>query len=165
VITNSSSEIFMVVDKNTIEEVKELAGNILKSLGNNENIDDVISIDPYIDEDTKLQIKYMILTGMFSRDIWNKDSYDEAMQRIKDGEQDDDEYSVSGYPVCNDESEITPEIFEKAMYDFSLECTDMYDYAPAVSDMVVSAKKPEYEQFAKNINELIHCVEHAIYGG
>lgn len=143
IITNSSSEAFMIVDQDSITRIKQAAGHLIGIMGIDETVNNVLEITPDYSE-FKDAIEHMILTGAY-------DPYMDGENEIEDGG------CVNGYPVCKDKSEITPEIFEKAVYDFmDFSCGDY----PLIHGVDIKPKKPEYQKIADAISDLIYSVSY-----
>ncbi|WQJ53417.1 MAG: hypothetical protein [Wendovervirus sonii] len=149
IITNSSSEAFMIVNKNSITSIKQAIAPLLRMMHIDETIDNVLEIVPAYDN-YKKAIEHLILTGRCAPDY--SEEYGEGRRS----------WNVDGYPVCSGKSEITPEIFEKAVYDFMDETCYKSDY-PLIHDIKIKPKKPQYKQLADSIHNILYSTDYEAF--
>lgn len=153
IITNSSSEAFMVITPDTLEQYKMLAQDVLNSFGIQEPIDNVLITMPKIDDSDKKLIKHFILTGHLLLNCY--DEFD-----IEKAESEENYKIIEGYPVCVTEEEITDEIFAKAaaVYNENTNIIAYHEGYPIITGIYFKEKSPEYKQIAEALTNLI-CFE------
>ncbi|WQJ53658.1 MAG: hypothetical protein [Wendovervirus sonii] len=158
IITNSSSEVFMVINDNQVKGLKEVISKMLKAFGNiSEPIDEILEIKKIYNYQAEENINTLILHGYISDTVW---------ECWNDGFLNENWQKVEGYPVCSSKSEITDEIFEKAASIYIEKMGSYYeesDCGPIYTDLQIISKKPEYDEIVKNINELLHFINYEVY--
>lgn len=106
IITNSSTEVFMVYDENSMNNIKDLVNAILSLSGSNKTFDDLFTYEINFDEEYLLEV----------HPEYKKYKRDELLQKAYEF---DDDYShypcVNGYKIIakNSKNEEVAEILSK----------------------------------------------------
>jgi len=149
IITNSSSEVFMMVDTDNVQRIRDLIENLLISFNVNESLDDIMTITPVVSEYYIDDLKTLILTGHL-----NYTEYEKFSDRIEEG-----------YPLCEKEEDITDDMMLKAAIYYN-ENSSQYEYRegyPVVRRIELVAKNIKYNGIVDAINEMINNCPYEVW--
>jgi len=143
IITNSSSEVFMVIDTNNVNNIKTLIQNLLTAFGIKEPMDDILYISPCCYDSAYTDITKLILTGHLQYSDYGKYN---------------DTDIEEGYPLCDNEDNITDDMILKAAIYYNTHSRQYKDGegCPPVDGIELLAKDDKYKDIAEAITDMIN---------